>query len=77
MIDAMIERRTQAILDRLDGLLGYRSGSGNTEAHSKEATRKPVVNFIGSTGGRGNPTFLSLRRFVFPKITKNRISVAN
>ena len=26
-IDAMMERRTQAIMDRLDGLLGSRSGS--------------------------------------------------
>ena len=25
-IDAMMERRTQAIIDRLDGLLGSRSG---------------------------------------------------
>ena len=28
-IDAMIERRTQAIMNRLDGLLGSRSGSKN------------------------------------------------
>ena len=26
-IDAMMEKRTQAIMDRLDGLLGSRSGS--------------------------------------------------
>ena len=28
-IDVMMERRTQAIMDRLDGLLGSRSGSKN------------------------------------------------
>ena len=32
-IDAMVERRTQAIMDRLDGLLGSKSGpkEGETE----------------------------------------------
>ena len=30
-IDAMMEKRTQAIMDRLDGLLGNRSGSRNRE----------------------------------------------
>ena len=40
-IDAMIERRTQAIMDRLEGLLGGRSGSKNGESNS------------GSPAGRG------------------------
>ena len=30
-IDAMMERRTQAIMDRLDGLLGSRSGPKDGE----------------------------------------------
>ena len=33
-IDAMMERRTQAIMDRLDWLLGSRSGSKNGEPNS-------------------------------------------
>ena len=44
-IDAMIARRTQAIMDRLDGLLGNRSGSRNRGAHSGEANRETRVNF--------------------------------
>ena len=44
-IDAMMERRTQAILDRLDGLLGGRSGSKNGELNSGEPGREPRVNF--------------------------------
>ena len=32
-IDAMMDRRTQAIMDRLDGLLGNRSGSRNRKAN--------------------------------------------
>ena len=35
-IDAMMERRTQDIMDRLDRLLGNRSGSRNGEANSGE-----------------------------------------
>ena len=42
---AMMERRTQGIMDRLDALLGNRSGSGNRGAHSREANREPRVNF--------------------------------
>ena len=38
-IDAMMERRTQAIMDKLDGLLGNRIGSRNIGAHSREASR--------------------------------------
>ena len=33
-IDAMMERRTQAIMDRLDGLLGIRSGPREGEPNS-------------------------------------------
>ena len=33
-IDALMKRRTQAIKDRLDGLLGDRSGSRNRRANS-------------------------------------------
>ena len=44
-IDAMMERRTQAIMDRLDGLLGSRSGSKNGESNSGEPSREPRVNF--------------------------------
>ena len=62
-IDAMMERRTQAIMDRLDGLLGNRSGSKNGETNSEEPSREPRVNFneqpsrrrtYGSTRGRGS-----------------------
>ena len=35
-IDAMMERRTQAIIDRLDGLLGNRNGSRNGDARNGE-----------------------------------------
>ena len=44
-IDAMMERRTQAIMDRLDGLLGSRSGSKNGESNTGEPNREPRVNF--------------------------------
>ena len=62
-IDAMMERRIQAIMDRLDGLLGSRSGSKNGESNSGEPNREPRVNFneqqnrrrtYGSTRGRGS-----------------------
>ena len=62
-IDAMMERRTQAIMDRLDGLLGSRSGSENGETSSGEPSKEPRVNFNdqpnrrrthGSTRGRGS-----------------------
>ena len=38
-IDAMMERQTQAIMDRLDGLLGSRSGSKNGESNSGPEVR--------------------------------------
>ena len=44
-IDAMMERRTQALMDRLDGLLGNRNGSRNREANSGEPSREPRLNF--------------------------------
>ena len=44
-IDVMMERRTEAIMDRLDGLLGSRSGSKNGEPNSGEPSREPRVNF--------------------------------
>ena len=62
-IDAMMERRTQAIMDRLDGLLGNRKASKNGESNSVEPSREPRVNFneqpnrrrtYGSTRGRGS-----------------------
>ena len=64
-VDAMMERRTQAIMDRLDGLLGSRCGSKNGEPNSGEPSREPIVNFNeqpnrrkthGSTRGRGSST---------------------
>ena len=62
-IDATMERRTQAILDRLVGLLGSRSGPKDGESNSGGPSREPRVNFIdqqnrrrihGSTRGRGS-----------------------
>ena len=44
-IDEMLERRTQAVMDRLDGLLGNRSGSRKSGAYSREASRESRVNF--------------------------------
>ena len=44
-IDAMMERRTQTIMDRLEGLLGSRSGSKNGESNSGKPSREPRVNF--------------------------------
>ena len=61
-IDAMMERRTQAIMDRLDGLLGSKSGPKEGEPNSRGPSREPKVNFndhqrrrtYGSTSGRGS-----------------------
>ena len=44
-IDAMMERRTQAIMDRLDGLLGSKSGPKEGEPNSGGPSREPKVNF--------------------------------
>ena len=59
-IDAMMERRTQEIMDRLDGLLGSKSGPKEGE---------PKVNFndhqkrrtYGSTRGRGSSSGYATR----------------
>ena len=62
-IDAMMERRTQAIMNRLDGLVGNRSGSKTGETNSGEPSRETRMNFneqpnrrrtYGSTRGRGS-----------------------
>ena len=62
-IDAMMERRTQAIIDRLDGLLGSRSGWKTGEPNSGEPGKETRVKFTeqpnrrrthGSTRGRGS-----------------------
>ena len=62
-IDAMMERRTQAIMDRLGGLIGSRSGPKDGEPNSGGPSREPRVNFndeqnrrrtYGSTRGRGS-----------------------
>ena len=61
-IDAMMERRTQAIMDRLDGLLGSKSGPKEGEPNSGGLSREPKVNFndhqrrrtYGFTRGRGS-----------------------
>ena len=44
-IDAMMERLTQAIMDRLDGLLGSRSGPNDGEPNPGGPSREPRVNF--------------------------------
>ena len=61
-IDAMMERRSQAIMDRLDGLLGSKKGPKEGETNSEGPSREPKVNFndhqrrrtYGSTRGRGS-----------------------
>ena len=61
-LDAMMERRTQAIMDRLDGLLGSKSGPKEGGPNSGGPSREPRVNFNehqrrnmhGSTTGRGS-----------------------
>ena len=61
----MMEKRAQAIMDRLLGLLGNRSESKNGETNSGERSRKPRVNFkeqpnirrlYGFIRGRGSST---------------------
>ena len=70
-IDTMMERRTQSIMDRLDGLLRNRSGPKNGETNSGESSREPRVNFNkqpnrrrthGSTRGKGQFIQLCHRR---------------
>ena len=70
-IDAMMERRTQAILDRLDGLLGSKSGQKEGEPNSGGPSREPKVNFndhqrkrtYGSTRGRGSSSGYATRDY--------------
>ena len=61
-IDTMMERRTQAIMDRLDGLLGSRKGSKNGESNSREPSREPRMNFNEQQNRRR--TYGSTRRWV-------------
>ena len=68
-IDAMMERRTQAIMDRLDGLLGSKSGPKEGEPNSGGPSRELKVNFndhqtrrtYGSTRGRGSSSGYATR----------------
>ena len=68
-IDAMMERRTQAIMDRLDGLLSSKSGPKEGEPNSGGPSREPKVNFndhqkrrtYGSTRGRGSSSGYTTR----------------
>ena len=68
-IDAMMERRTQAIMDRLDGLLSSKRGPKEGEPNSGGPSREPRVNFndhqkrrtYGSTRGRGSSTGYATR----------------
>ena len=67
--DEMMERRTQAIMDRLDGLLGRKSGPKEGEPNSGGPSREPKVNFTnhqrrrtyGSTRGRGSSSGYATR----------------
>ena len=68
-IDAMMERRTQAIMNRLDGLPGSKSGPKEGEPNSGGSSREPKVNFndhqrkrtYGSTRGRGSSSGYATR----------------
>ena len=68
-IDAMMERRTQAIMDRLDGLLSSKSGPKEGEPNSGGPSKEPRVNFndhqkrktYGSTRGRGSSSGYATR----------------
>ena len=68
-IDAIMERRTQAIMDRLDGLLGSKSGPKEGEPNSGGPSREPRVNFndhqrrrtYGSTRSRGSSSGYATR----------------
>ena len=51
-IDAMMERRTQAIMDRLDGLLSSKSGPKEGGPNSGGPSREPRVNSMNIKGGR-------------------------
>ena len=68
-IDPMMERRTQDIMYRLDGLLGSKSGPKEKEPNSGGPSREPKVNFndhqrrrtYGSTRGRGSSSGYATR----------------
>ena len=68
-MDAMMERQTQAIMDRLDVLLGSRSGPREGEPNSGGPSMEPRVNFndqqsrrtYGSTRGRGSSSGYATR----------------
>ena len=68
-IDAMMERRTQAIMDRLDGLLGSKSGQKEGEPNSGGPSRESKVKFndhqkrrtYGSTRARGSSSGYATR----------------
>ena len=68
-IDAMMEKRTQDIMDRLDGLLGSKSGPKEGEPNSGGPSRELKVNFNdhhrrrtnGSTRGRGSSSGYATR----------------
>ena len=68
-IDAMMERRTQAIMDRLDGLLSSKSGPKEGEPNSGGPSREPKVKFnehqkrktYGSTRDRGSSSGYATR----------------
>ena len=67
--DAMMDRRIQAIMDRLDGLLGSKSGPKEGEPNSGGPSWEPKVNFNdhqsrrthGSTRGRGSSSGYATR----------------
>ena len=68
-IDAMMERRTQVIMDRLDWLLGSKSGPKEGEPNSGGPSREPKVNFndhqkrrtYETTRGRGSSSGYATR----------------
>ena len=68
-IDAMMETRTQVIMDMLDGLLGSKSGPKEREPNSGGPSRELKVNFndhhrrrtYGSTRGRGSSSGYATR----------------
>ena len=68
-IDAMTERRTQVIMDRLDKLQNSKSGPKEGEPNSGGPSREPKVNFNehqkmktrGSTRGKGSSSGYATR----------------
>ena len=68
-IDTMMKRRTQAIMDTLDGLLGSNIGPKEGEPNSGGPSREPKVNFndhqrrrtYGSTRGKGSSSGYATR----------------